>query len=232
MEKIIAHIRPIDWTEGDVYGVHLRLAGTKPFATIHWGDGKKDTYWGNEIYSHHIYPKDPSLYFIIEVEINADEILYADPCGGDVENILFDFSQAPSTREIEIENFEKVIFDNPNLEHLSMRILLGKEYDLSKCPNLKSLMFSPADCRHTIDLDLSQCHKLEEFSCFGYLGSDVRRITFANDAPLKEIDITGHDLHPSCLVAIHRIVERNNGTIIGEFEEPNDEEPDESIYGF
>ncbi len=232
MEKIIAHIRPIDWTEGDVYGVHLRLAGTKPFATINWGDGKKDTYWGNEIYSHHIYPKDSSLYFIIEVEINADEILYADPCGGDVENILFDFSQAPSTREIGIQNFENVIFDNPNLENLSMTIILGKEYDLSKCPNLRHLIFSPATGMGCRKLDLSKCHKLESFSCWGYLGPDLKNLIIANDAPLKEIDITGHDLHHSCLAAIHRIIERNNGTIAGELEELDDEEQDESIYGF
>lgn len=222
MEKIIAHIRPIDWTEGDVYGVYFKLGGVKPSIIVNWGDGKSETFWGNEINAHHIYPKDPSMLFIIEVEINADEILFADPCGGDVENILFDFSQAPSTREIEIENFENVIFDNPNLDYLSMNILLGKDYDLSKCPNLKRLKFSPASCRDTFDLDLSQCHKLEEFSCFSYLGPDVRRLTFANDAPLKEVDITGHNLHPSCLEAIHRIVERNNGRIIGEFED-NDE---------
>lgn len=219
MEKIIAHIRPIDWTEGDEYGVHLRLAGTKPFATIHWGDGKKDAYWGNEIYSHHIYPKDPSLYFIIEVEINADEILYADPCGGDMENILFDFRQATSTREIRIQNFENVILDNPNLERLSMTILLGKEYDLSKCPNLRHLTFSSACNKRCQTLDLSNCHRLESFSCSGYLGPDLRNLIVANDAPLKEIDITGHNLHPSCLEAIHRIVDKNNGCIIGEFED-------------
>ena len=225
MEKIIAQIRPIDWTEGDVYGFVFRLSGTKPSVTIHWGDGKSETLWGNEIYARHIYPKNPSLFFIVEAEVNADEILYVDPAGGDCENVLFDFSHAPSVKEIDAQNFENIILDNPNLERLSMTILLGKEYDLSKCPNLKSLTFSPASCGHTIDLDLSQCHKLEEFSCWGYLGSDVRKITFANDAPLKEIDITGHNLHPSCLKAIHRIVERNNGWIIGEFE--NNEEVDD-----
>ena len=46
----------------------------------------------------------------------------------------------------------------------------------------------------------------------------------ANDAPLKEIDITGHNLHPSCLEAIHRIVDKNNGFIIGEFEDNEENE--------
>lgn len=231
MEKIISHIRPLDWTEGEVYGFHFRLAGTKPSVAIHWGDGKKDTYWGNEIYAHHIYPKDPSLFFIVEAEINADEILYVDPDGGDCENILFDLTQAPSVKEIDAQNFENIILDNPNLETLSLTILLGSDYDLSKCPNLKHLTFSPATCIRCHKLDLSNCHKLETFSCQSYLGPDLKNLIIANDAPLKEIDITGHDLHPSCLAAIKRIVERNNGTIIGEFEEQDDEEHDKSIYG-
>ena len=224
MEKIISHIRPIDWTEGDVYGFHFRLSGIKPSVTIYWGDGKSETFWGNEIYTHHIYPKDPSLFFIVEADINADEILYVDPVGGDCENVLFDFSHAPSIKEIDAENFENIILDNPNLERLTMRILLGREYDLSKCPNLRHLNFSSACNKRCQKLDLSNCHKLETFSCSGYLGPDLKNLTIANDAPLREIDITGHDLHPSCLAAIKRIVERNNGVIIGEFEEHDDEE--------
>ncbi len=143
MEKIIAHIRPIDWTEGDVYGLRFRLAGTMPSVTIHWGDGKSETFWGNEIFTRHIYPKDPSTFFIVEAEVNADEILYVDPAYGDCENILFDFRHAPSVKEIDAQNFENIILNNPNLEVLSMTILLGREYDLSKCPNLKHLTLSP-----------------------------------------------------------------------------------------
>ena len=109
MEKIISHIRPIDWTQGDVYGLHFRLAGIKPSVTIHWGDGKSETLWGNEIYARHIYPKDPSLFFIVEAEVNADEILYVDPAGGDCENVLFDFSQALSVKEIYARNFDNII---------------------------------------------------------------------------------------------------------------------------
>lgn len=209
---------------GDIYGMSFRLSGVKPSVTIYWGDGKKDTAYGNEIDLRHKYPRKPSMNFIVEAEIHADEILYASPVDGDCEMILFDFSQAPSTKEIWIENFKNVILDNPNLELLTMRILLGKEYDLSKCPNLKRLSFSPGGCGHKIDLDLSNCHKLEEFSCYAYLGPDVCRITFANDAPLKEVDITGHNLHPSCLEAIYRIVEKNNGVIMGEFENDEDDE--------
>ena len=178
MEKIISHIRPIDWTQGDVYGLHFRLSGIKPSVTIHWGDGKSETFWGNEIYARHIYPKDPSLSFIVEAEV----------------------------------------------ERLSMTILLGKEYDLSKCPNLRHLTFSSACNKRCQSLDLSNCHRLESFSCSGYLGADLRNLIVANDAPLKEIDITGHNLHPSCLEAIHRIVDKNNGFIIGEFEDNEENE--------
>lgn len=212
-----------------MYGFVFRLAGTRPSVTIHWGDGKSDTVWGNEIRIHHIYPKDPSMLFIVEAEIHADEILYVDPDGGDCENILFDFSQAPSIKEIEAQNFENIILDNPNLEILSMTILLGKKYDLSKCPNLRVLTFSPATGMGCRELDLSDCHKLETFSYYAYLGPDLRNLIIANDAPLKEIDITGHNLHPSCLAAIKRIVERNNGIMVGEFDERDDEGQDDTF---
>ena len=218
MEKITAHIRPIDWTMGDVYGMDFKLSGVNPSVQINWGDGRSETFHGKEISARHTYPKDTSLMFIVEADINADEILYTSPCGGDCGMLLFDFSQAPSTKEIYIEKFEKVILDNPNLVALSMRILLGGDYDLSKCPNLRFLDFSPACCKKCMKIDLSHCHKLEKFSCFGYLGPNLKNLIIANDAPLREIDISGHDLHPSCLAAIKRIVERNNGVIIGESE--------------
>lgn len=49
MEKIISHIRPIDWTMGDVYGMDFRLSGINPHVQINWGDGGSETFHGNEI---------------------------------------------------------------------------------------------------------------------------------------------------------------------------------------
>lgn len=222
MEKITIHIRPINWTEGDVYGIYLRLSGDNPSVCIDWGDGTVKTYYGDTINEHHIYPKDESLSFIVTATVLSGSIDYVRPTGGDCDYELIDFTNAPSIREIEAQRCQTVILDNPNLKKLSLTINLADSYDLSRCPNLRDLVFQCAyDCR---SLDLSGCHKLETFSSQSYMGPKLRKITIANDAPLKYIELDGHNLHPSCLEAIHRVIERNGGEIVGEFENEEDEE--------
>lgn len=224
MGKITAHIRPINWTMGDVYGMDFRLSGANPSVQINWGDGRNDTFRGNEISARHTYPKDPSMLFVVEAYITADKIDYVDPTGGDCDYELIDFSQAPSIFEIFAQRTQRVIIDNPYLEILDLTISLGKEYDFSKCTSLKSLLFS-AETNKIQALDLSKCHKLQTISFMGYCSPNLRKITFANDAPLREADISGHHFLPSCLEALHRIIDRNNGTITGEFEHiPDDED--------
>lgn len=224
MEKITAHIRPINWTEGDVYGMTFVLSGVNPSVRISWGDGKSNVYYGNEIEANHIYPKDVSLLFVVEAYIDAERIEHVYPTGGDCDYELIDFSEAPSIYEIVAQRTQKVIIDNPNLEYLDLTINLGDEYDLTKCPNLKWLNFT-AETHGIKSLDLSHCHKLRTFSYMGYCAQNLRKITFANDAPLCEVDISGHNFLPSCIEALHRIVDRNNGFIIGEFEpEPGEDD--------
>ena len=218
MERIIVHVKPINWTEGDVYGMRLRLSEYVSSVKINWGDGKSDTYFGKEIRAHHIYPKDETLSFIVEAEITGGEIEYFSPSGGDCYHEYVDFSGAPSIKEIYCESFKKVKLDNRLLTKLTLRIMLGNEYDLTKVPNLKELVF---DCenREIKCLDLSHCYKLEDLQCWCYITPKLKLI-LPNDAPLKYIDISGHDFSKGCLDAIHRIIERNGGEIVGEFEEP------------
>lgn len=215
-------MHPINWTQGDVYAIELRLSGCNPTVRIDWGDGTIKTYYGNTINEYHIYPKDESLSFIITAKVISGSIDYVDPTGGDCDYEVIDFSKAPSIREIEAQRCNTVILDNPNLEKLELTINLADSYDLSHCPNLRFLTFQCAcDCHF---LDLSGCHKLESFSSQSYMGPTLRKIAIANDAPLKYFEMTGHNLHPSCREAIHRIVEMNGGVIVGEFENEEDEE--------
>lgn len=228
MEKITVQIRPIDWTQGDVYGMRFMLSGANPSVRISWGDGKSNTYNGKSIEAYHVYPKDPSQVFIIEAFIDAKRIEFVDPTGGDCEFEVIDFSGAPSIYEIVTHRTNKVILDNPNLEHLDLDICLGDNYDLSKCPKLKTLHFN-GETKNLKSLDLSHCHELRTFSFMGYCCQNLRKVTFANDAPLCEADISGHNFLPSCLAALHRIIEKNNGYIIGEHE-PDPEEDDSDLY--
>ena len=217
MERIIVHIKPINWTEGDVYGMRLRLSEPVSSVKINWGDGKSDTYFGKEIEAVHVYPKDENLSFIVAAEITGGEIEYFEPSGGDCYHEYLYFTGAPSIKEIYCEGFERVKLDNPNLSNLSLRIMLGKEYDLSNVPNLKKLIF---DCenREIKKLDLTHCHKLEYLQSWCYFTPNLKLI-LPNDVPLKFIDIRGHDFSKGTLDAIHRIIERNGGEIVGEFED-------------
>lgn len=222
MEKITVHIRPLNWTQGEVYGMAFKIAGKKPAIRINWGDGTIKTYYGHEIYADHIYPKDETLFFIIEVEIISGQITYCDPAGGDCSHELVDFSQAPSIKTIHCEMFEKVIFDNPALETLTLRIALGTDYDLSKLPNLKKLEFDGCD-RKMKRLDLSNCHNIEYLRCWCYNTPNLQLIV-PNNAPLKYIDISGNNFSKGVLDTLHRIIERNGGEIVGEFENEDEEE--------
>jgi len=144
----------------------FRLSGANPTVKISWGDGKSETFHGNEVSAYHVYPKDESLLFVVEVYIDAEKIDYVDPTGGDCDYELIDFSQAPSIKEILAEKTKGVVIDNSNLEILSLRINLGKKYDLSKCPSLRDLTSQcDSDCE---SLDLSHSHRLRTISCWGY----------------------------------------------------------------
>lgn len=212
MERIAIHIKPLDWSEGDVYGIRLRLTGEKPTVHIDWGDGTEKTYCGNDILADHIYPKDINLSFTVVVSIISGSAEFVDPTGGDMAYDFVDFSQAPSLKEIEAEMTRKVILDNPCLEKMTLRINLGNIYDLSKCPNLRKLTFH---CESRCDtLDLSNCHRLEWLSCSGYADPGLLTLTVADDAPLKYLEISGHHLPPSTLDRLHAIAERNGGKII------------------
>lgn len=222
MEKIIVHIRPINWTQGEVYGMAFKLTGEQPAVRINWGDGTIKTYYGREIIANHVYPKDETLFFIVEAEILSGQIDYCDPTGGDCSNELVDFSQAPSIKTIDCDMVEKVIFDNPALETLSLRISLGANYDLSKLPNLKKLVFDGCD-RKMKSLDLSACHNIEYLQCWCYNTPDLQLIV-PNDAPLKYIDISGNNFSRGLLATLHRIIEQTGGEIVGEFENYEDDE--------
>ncbi len=213
MEKIIVHIRPLEWTQGEVYGMAFKIIGEQPAVRINWGDGTISTYYGQKIIANHIYPKDKTLYFIIEAEILSGQIDYCDVVGGDCSHELADFSQAPSIKRIDCDMFEKVIFDNPALETLSLRIATGNAYDLSKLPNLKKLEFDGCD-RKMKCLDLSNCHNIEYLQCWCYDTPDLQLIV-PDDAPLKYIDISGNNFSGELLATLRSIVEQTGGEIVG-----------------
>ena len=212
MEKILIHIRPIDWTEGDVYGLLLKLSGTNPEVNINWGDGSVKSFYGNEIEAYHKYTKNEYLQFKVEVKIICEEIEFIDPCGGDCDIEKIDFSGARSIKEISVENCGEIVLDNPNLEKLSVRIYGGSNCDFSKCPNLRKLAFEGGI--NMKEIDLSDCHKLERLEVDGsWRNPELSKVKIANDAPLKYIRLTSVNLSNGCMQYLKSMLERRNGEL-------------------
>lgn len=210
MEIIEAYIRPIDWTEGETYGIQLRLSGENPEVIIDWGDGQVKSINGNEIEEYHTYPKKEYLQFKVKVTVESGKIEFIDPCGGECDIEGIDFSGAPSIREVRIENCRSVLLDNPHLEKLTIRIYNGSECDFSKCPNLRQLYFDGGI--NIKELNLSRCHRLERLEVDGsWQSPEFSKIIIANDAPLKYVSLSSVNLSKGCMQFIRNLIDSNNG---------------------
>lgn len=217
MDYITAYIHPLKWTEGNVFGMSFELEGENPSIRIDWGDGKSNSFTGKSVSAIHKYPKDEKQSFMVTATATSGTMVHAQPSGGDCYYESADLSHAPNLRSAYIESYKEVKLNNPLIERLTMRILLGSEYDLSSCMNLRELVF---DCESDLRrLDLSMCHKLERLECWGFLSDKFTHIAVPNDAPLKYVDIKGNHFSHQCLNALRRIVERNGGTIIEKIED-------------
>lgn len=220
MEYVTAYIHPLKWTEGNIFGMSFELEGENPSIRIDWGDGKSNSFTGKSISAMHKYPKDDKQSFMVMATATSGIIVHAQPSGGDCYYESADLSHAPSLRSAYIESFKEVKLNNPLIERLTMRILLGSEYDLSSCVNLRELIF---DCESDFRrLDLSMCHKLERLECWGFLSDKFTQIAVPNDAPLKYVDIKGHHFTPQCLNALRRIVQLNGGIMLEDMEDSSE----------
>ena len=209
------NIRPIDWTEGEVYGLRLRIIGNNHEVTIDWGNGQVKTFYRNVIEEFHIYPKDEYLQYKVKVTVISGEIDFIDPCGGECSIEGVDFSGAPSVKEISVENCRNIILNNPNLEKLTVRIYCGSNIDLNKCPNLRHLYFDGGV--NMKELNLSGCHNLGWLEVVGsWENPEFSKIVIANDAPLKYVRLSSVNLSKGSLEYIKSIIDRNNGEIYNE----------------
>lgn len=212
MDKIIIHIRPVEWTEGERYGLQIRVSGENPEVRIDWGDGSVKSFYGNEIEEYHTYPKNKFLQFKVKVAVISGKVEFIDPCGGECDIDVIDFSNAPSIKEISVENCQNITLDNPNLEKLSVRIFNGRDIDLSKCPNLRQLSFEGGI--DMTEIDLSGCHRLERLDVDGsWQNPDFSKIVIANDAHLKYVRLSSVNLSKGSVQFIQNLIHRNKGEI-------------------
>ncbi|MDE5790288.1 MAG: hypothetical protein K2H96_03550 [Muribaculaceae bacterium] len=212
VEKTTIYIRPIDWTDGDAYGLCLRVSGDNPEVNIDWGDGSVKSFYVNEIEAYHKYTKNENLQFMVEVRVISGETEFIDPCGGECEIEKIDFSGAQSIKEISVENCREIVLDNQNLEKLTVRIYGGSNIDFSKCPDLRHLYFDGGvDMK---ELNLSECHNLERLEVEGsWQNQEFSKIILSNDAPLKYASLSSVNLSKGSLQFIKSIIDRNNGEL-------------------
>ncbi|MDE7421993.1 MAG: hypothetical protein K2N35_17540 [Muribaculaceae bacterium] len=212
MDKIIIHIRPVVWTEGEIYGLRIRVSGENPEVRIDWGDSCVKSFYGNEIEEYHTYPKKEFLQFKVEVAVISGEVEFIDPCGGECDIDVIDFSDAPSIKEISVENCQNMILDNPNLEKLSVRIFNGSNFDLSKCPNMRQLSFEGGI--NMTEIDLSGCRRLERLDVDGsWQNPKFSKIVIANDAPLKYVRLSSVNLSRGNVQYIQNLITKNKGEV-------------------
>lgn len=212
VEEITVHIRPIDWTDGEIFGLRLRISGENPEVSIDWGDGTIKSLHGNDIEEYHRYRKNEELQFKVEVTVISGDIEFIDPCGGDCDIERIDFSGAPSIKEISVENCGDIILDNPKLEELTVRLYGGSNFDFSKCPNLRYLYFESGIGMK--EINLSGSHKLERLEIDGSRQNpELSKLIIANDAPLKCVRLTSVNLSKGSLQFIKSIIDRNKGDL-------------------
>lgn len=224
INTIKVHVRPIDRTYGNVYGIRAQFTGELPVLQLMYGDGRKGDdigFYTWNLDARHEYPKDPTQSFIVELTLSPDSIIdYIEPCCGDCEYEFVDLSGAPDIVSAYIKRCKGVLLKNPRMEKLELNIENFPNVEFYRCFNLRELSFSGGEA--VKELDLTNNCRLERLIIKGYASSGLKNIKLDNDVPLKYVDITGLKLHPSCLKAIRRIIERNGGEIVGEFE--NEEE--------
>lgn len=213
---IKVHVRPIDWTYGNIYGIRGKFTGEFPVISLTYGDGGKGDdigFYAWNLDSRHEYPKDPSYSYIVQLTLSPDNIInHIEPCCGDCEYEFVDLSGAPDIVSAYIKRCKGVALKNPRLEKLELNIEDFPNVELFWCYNLRELIFSGGDA--VKELDLTNNCRLERLVIKGYASSGLKNIKLSNNTPLKYVDITGLNLRPSCLDAIRRIVGQNNGVII------------------
>ena len=219
-------VRPIDRTNGNIYGIRGQFTGEFPAIKLTYGDSRRGDdigFYTWDLDARHGYPKNPSHSYIVEFTLSPDNIIdYVEPCCGDCEYEFVDLSGAPDIVSAYIKRCKGLALKNPRMEKLELNIVDFPYIDFFYCRNLRELTFSGGEA--VKELDLTHNCRLERLVFKGYASSGLRNIKLANIVPLKYIDITGLNLHPSCLEAIHRIIERNGGEIVGEFENEENEE--------
>lgn len=225
MGQIIIKARALDWTEGNVGHVHVRLDGGT--CKVDWGDGHtsglaaRGLEW---VTADHVYPegsrKSGDRFYIV-ISSCSENITGILASRGEMQVEDIDMSRCQSLTYFhaswQIDHFD--LRTNPGIMKVELQGKACAIADFSNSRELRELSVECGDDSFT-RLDLTGCDKLETLNC--RLNNHLTRIAISNRSALKEVVYVSTPLEGRCLDVLDRIVVRQNGgtvtEIAGEFD--------------
>lgn len=226
MGQIIMTVEAINWTEGNVGHVCIRLNGGS--CQINWGDGhtsncrtslpKEQAEW---LYYLHAYPnncKAAKKRFDILISSDSDNITGIIADSGEMNIVDIDMRGCQSLVYFEasylIDHFD--LTTNPGIQYMNLKGEACGLADFSNSTELKELYFSNPIGRKNEAvkiLDLTKCDKLEYLKCD--LAYELTHIAISNRSALKKLIYDADmPLSDKSIKIIKRIIERNGGEIV------------------
>lgn len=226
MGQIIMTVEAINWAEGNVGHVNVRLNSGS--CQIDWGDGhisncrtsgyKEQPEW---LYCLHAYPhscKATQERFNIIISSDSDNIIGIMADSGDMDVVDIDIRGCQSLVYFEasflIAHFD--LTNNPGIQVMNLRGEACALADFSNSRELRELYFGYAGgerCGDVKILNLTKCNKLEYLECRH--ADHLTHIAISNQSVLKEFVYDENTpLSEKSLEIIKRIIERNEGKII------------------
>jgi len=219
MGQIIIKARALDWTEGNVGHVHVRLDGGT--CKVDWGDGHtsglaaRGLEW---VTSDHVYPegsrKSGDRFYIV-ISSCSENITGILASRGEMQVEDIDMSRCQSLTYFHaswlIDHFD--LGKNPGIRKIELQGKACALADFSNSRELRELSVECGDDSFT-RLDLTGCGKLETLDC--RLNNHLTRIAISNRSALKEVVYESTPLESRCLDVLDRIVVRQNGGTVTE----------------
>ncbi len=226
MGQIIIKARALDWTEGNVGHVHVRLDGGT--CKVDWGDGHVSGLMarGQEwVTADHVYPegsrKSGDRFYIV-ISSSSENITGILASRGEMQVENIDISGCQSLTYFhaswQIDHFD--LRTNPGIRKVELQWKACALADFSNSSELRELSVEYGDAGFT-RLDLTGCDKLETLNC--RLNNHLTRIAISNRSALKEVVYESTPLEGRCLDVLDRIVVRQNGGTVTEISSELDE---------
>ncbi len=208
--KVKILVRPFGDKKVASYVIRARLTGEWPGMLLTFGDECGDAFSSWDFESRHTYTEEPKKSHEVVLDVVKNNIIdYIESCGGDCEYELVDFSEAPDIISAFIKHCSDIKLNNPALKRLEIYVIEAHEIDMSSCVNLRELSIGCGP--HVMELDLSNCPKLESLRVCGRSSAALKNIKLHEDCPLQYADLRGCKLNDDCISTIRRIIECNNG---------------------